>query len=226
MIIKYKTIIVLILIYILIFPIFAKENQSIQKPITYKILTDQNYGFFRTYIMDGSKFGKEIFTENNTLNISEGDSITILSDTMPDKLLTIISEEKLWNDKILKQSGKEFTYVFNKSGVYNLHIKERPLLKEKIIVLSNHSENKTNESVIKKSISNKTNKTTSNPMIKPKRLNTTVVSQNTTNNRSNSPIISISLTDGLRSKIRSGSDTLIFSVILIGIYILSGRIKD
>ncbi len=57
-----------------------------------------------------------------------------VSNTKPDNWLTIISEEKLWNDKVLNYGGKEFSYKFNNSGIYNVYIKERPLLKQKIIV--------------------------------------------------------------------------------------------
>lgn len=134
-----KLVISLIVTSVLMSPIVAMDNQSIDNPAIYRVLIDQNYGFYRIYEMHDNVPNTDItdiYSKNGTLNISKGDTMIFVSDTMPDRLLTIISKEKLWTDKngTLKYSGKEFSYTFNKSGIYNIHIKGKPQLRQKIVV--------------------------------------------------------------------------------------------
>lgn len=220
----YKITILIITISILVSPVFAMDNQS-SNSATYRILIDQHYGFFRVFEMNGKLFGKELDNENRTLNISRNDTVIFVSDTIPDKRLTIVSNEELWKDKVLKYSGKEFDYTFNKSGIYDMFIKEYPPLKQKIIVgpIDINISNTINDT--KPNLTNIINNT--NMTIESGSTNTMSVKQDSTLNNTNSTaVISIGLTDGLRSKIRSDSDVLILSVILLGIYFLSGRIKE
>lgn len=241
----YKTVILLTMVSMLMSPVIAVDNQSANKSVTYRILIDQHYGFFRTYEMYDKLLGKEMFQENNTLNISKGDIVIFASDTMPDAFLTVISEEKLWSDKkgALKYSGKEFNYTFNKSGIYNMYIKEHYLLKQRIIVgpIDINDTNETWTNTTKPNLTNdtkpsltnvtktqnSTNTTESNLAIKQDQNSTGSIKQNSTINKSgSSPIISISLANSISSKIRSKSDVSILTMILFGIYILSARIKD
>ncbi len=240
------------MIYISTSPIVAMENLSTNKSVTYKVLVDQYFGFYRIFEIGGTLFGNEIdsgFNASNKslnaiLNISRGDTIIWVNDAMPSKMMTIISKEKLWNlsrEKLfdnengtLQHNGKEFSYIFNNSGIYNVYVKERPLLKQKIIVgpidmsgTNTIRKNSTNPGPTNvtgtKSL---TSTAESNLTTKSGQNNTTVIKQNSTMNKSNSTPISIRLTDGLSSKIKSKSDVSIMTIILLGIYILSGRIKE
>lgn len=243
----YRMILLLIMISIFISPVFAEDNQTMENHTTYRVLIDQYYGFFRAFEMYDKISGKELIQENRTLNISKGDTVIFVSDTIPDKYLTIVSKEKLWSDNngTLKYSGKEISYTFKESGIYHVSIKERPLLKQKIIVgpldanyteiidtndnesnLTNVTEqnqtNITNDTKLNQTNVTYINDTESNST----QNNTTAIKQNATLNKSNSVPISIMLTGGLFSKIKSKSDTSILIVVLIGIYFLSARIKD
>ena len=233
----YKTVLLLIIMSILIFPVVAIDSQSIKDPVTYKILVDQNYGFFRTFEMYDKISGNQIYPENGTLDISKGDIVTFVSDTMPDRRLTIISEEKLWSDTngTLKVGGKELSYAFNRSGTYNMYIKERPLLKQ-IIIVGPIDVNTTNAT--KSNLTNDTKPSPANITGTKNLTNVTKsnlangsgqnnITQNPVTTKSNStPIISVGLTGDLYSKIKSRYDTLILVMILVGMYVLSTRIKE
>lgn len=245
----YKRIISYIIMSILISPVIAIDNQSIKDPVTYKVFVDQYFGFYRVFEMDGTLFGAEIdsgFNTSNkslnaTLNISRGDTVIWTNDAIPSKMMTIVSKEKLWNlskEKLwdrengtLRSNGKEFNYTFNNSGIYNVYVKERPILKQKIIV-GPIDINGTNAS--KSNLTNgkgqtkvtQTNDTKSNLTMKSGQNNTRAIKQNATINKSNSVPISVMLAGGIFSKIKSRSDVSIMTIVLLGIYILSGRIKE
>src|SRR3989304_8414795 len=114
--------ILLTIMFILILPVTAMRDESIKDPVIYKIIIDMNYGFVRMYEMYDHYLGKEINSKNGILNISKGDSIIFVSDS--DKRLILISNEKLWDEKVLQYSGKEFRHDFNNSGTYNFYLKE------------------------------------------------------------------------------------------------------
>lgn len=244
----YRVIISLIIMSILISHVIAIDNQSIKEPTTYKVFIDQYFGFYRIFEMDGTLFGNEIdsgFNSSNkslnaTFNISIGDTVIWVNDAVPSKVMTIVSKEKLWNlskEKMwdsengsLQHNGKEFSYTFNKSGIYNVYVKERPILKEKIIVGPidmNETNPKSNLIGTKPGQTNVTEKndTKSNLTMKSGK-NSTTIKQNATINKSNSAPISVMLAGGIFSKIKSKSDVSIMTIVLLGIYILSGRIKE
>lgn len=131
-----KLAISLMVMYMLICPVIALENQPIKEPVTYRVIIDQNYGFYRIYEIHDKISSEATYAENGELNISKGDTVILINGAVSDNMLTIISEEHLWNDDevILKYSGKEFSYTFYNSGIYNIYIKEHPLLKQRIIV--------------------------------------------------------------------------------------------
>ena len=133
----------LILMSMLISPVVAIDDQQFRDPITYRIIVDQDYGFFRIYKMTDNKISSDyIIPENNTLIISEGDIVTFASDSKSDQRLTIVSEEQLWSDEdgSLAYAGKEFSYKFDNSGMFNVYIKENPSLEQKIIIDTNELE--------------------------------------------------------------------------------------
>jgi hypothetical protein len=238
----YKEIMLIIIISILISHGVAIDNESIKDPVKYRILIDQKYGFFRSYKMQDNLLGDEIYPENRTpkyqesrtLNISKGDTVTFVSDVIPGIIhMTIVSKEKLWSNKngTLLHSGKEFSYTFNNSGIYNIYIKEHYLLTQRIIVgpIDINSTNEINVKRLGRADVTKTpnlTDTKSNSTIRSDKNNTDAIQQNETLNKSTSVPISVMLTGGLFSKIKSKSDTSIFAIILFGIYVLSGRIKD
>jgi len=58
---KMNTLIIMsIIIYILGSPVMGIDNKSVEKHVTYKVLIDQNYGFFRAFEMYDKLLGKEI----------------------------------------------------------------------------------------------------------------------------------------------------------------------
>lgn len=135
---KVYIIVLLVIISVSIHPVVGEHNQStnnqsIKKSISYRILVDQYHGFYRVY---NASSDKAVFYQNDTLNINKGDTITWLNDAVPDTKLTIISRQKLWNNYSgeLKWAYKQFSYTFNKSGIYEIYIKERPKFRQKIIV--------------------------------------------------------------------------------------------
>lgn len=256
---RYKIIILLIIMYVLMSPGIAVDNKPIKDPIIYRVFIDQYYGFYRVFEENDKLLGDEIDsgfdtsnkTLNATLNISRGDTVIWTNDAVPNKKMTIVSKEKLWNiskEKVfdrengtLNSNGKEFSYTFNKSGIYNVYVKERPILKQKIIVgpldpnatnvagtdktRSNTNGTKPSQTTVTKT-QNSTNTTGSNLTTKSSQNNTTAIRQNSTTNKSGTVPISISLAGGLFSKMKSKSDVSIMITILLGIYILSGRIKE
>ncbi len=138
-----KLTLLLIMISMLISPVVTIDNQPFKDPVTYRIIVDQDYGFFRIYKMTDNKISSDyIIPENNTLIISEGDIVTFASDSKSDQRLTIISEEQLWSDEdgSLAYAGKEFSYKFDNSGIFNVYIKENPSLEQKIVIETNELE--------------------------------------------------------------------------------------
>lgn len=134
-------ILLLMIMSVYIYPVMSGDNnqftknQSDKKQINYRIAIDQYHGFYRVYV--ANKSGRVVpVSYNGTLNISKGDTITWMNDAMPDARLTVISQQKLWADNsgILKWAYKQFSYTFNKSGIYDVYIKENSKFKQKIIV--------------------------------------------------------------------------------------------
>lgn len=211
----YKMMISLVVTSILMSPVIAIDNQSINSPNIYKILIDQNYGFFRIYEMYDNMLAKDINSKNGILNISKGDTIIFVSNTVSDNTLTIVSEEQLWDDEdgILKYSGREFSHTFYNFGIYNIYIKERPLLKQRIIVgpidmnttdkidINETKLNMTNNTEVEqinatKTISTKqnlTNMTKSNLSNMSDKNNATIVKQNSVPSKSSTLIRTVAL---------------------------------
>lgn len=174
-----KIYIIVLIMFILISPVTGEDNQSVNNNTTYRVLVDQHHGFYRVYQVYNATSSNTIYYENGTLNISRGDTIIWINDAVPDARLTIVSEEKLWDwhDGTLKWSYKQFAYTFNKSGIYDVYIKERPSFQQKIIVGPLDNTNITNKTV------NQTNITKPNLTI-----NTTYKTINIPTNNSTVPV--------------------------------------
>lgn len=165
-------IIILLMMSILISSVSGEENQSINNA-TYRVYVDQYHGFYAVYQVYNVTSAKVILYENNTLNISRGDKIIWSNEAVPDAKLTITSKENLWDkyNGTLKWSYKQFTYTFNKSGIYEMYVREYPRFKQKIIVdplddtnitITNKTINRVNSSNIERSNVDNTNKTATN----------------------------------------------------------------
>lgn len=201
------------MISILISPVVAIDNQSNQNNTTYRTFVDQNHGFYIVYQVYDVTFGKVANYQNRTLNISRGDTITWIN--REDMRLTVISEQKLWDEKsgFLAWEYKEFNYTFTNPGIYDVYIKENPGLKQRIIVGPIESNLK---------IVTDVNNTPINEKLTTK---TTAIKQNSTINKSNVPI-SISVSHTLYDNIKSMLDTILLVIVLLSMFVLSGRIKE
>lgn len=209
----YITVVLLTIISILISPVIGDDN-STKKPITYRVFVDNQQGFNRIFDIT---LNKPVYSQNRTLNVYRGDTIIWINNI--DRRLTIISEQKLWDNKsgFLAEEYKEFNYTFSEPGIYNVYIKEYPKLKQKIIVgpieQDSTSKNITITTITKSNIT----------MIKSNSTDVTIIEQNSTSDASN---ITMKSTNTLYDDIRSRFDTIILVMILLSIYVLSGRIKE
>lgn len=166
------------------------SNQSIKKQINYRIAIDQYRGFYRVYIANTS--GRVVTVSyNGSLYITKGDTITWMNDAVPDARLTIISQQKLWSDNsgVLKWAYKQFSYTFNKSGIYDVYIKENSKLKQKIIVGPIESgpanTTKTNSSSNYKNVSKPGSSNITNKNNTPKMANVSIVNVSKVTNSDN-----------------------------------------
>ena len=100
--------------------------------ITYRSDVDQDYGFYRVIDITTHKSSPYV---NNTLTINVGDIIEWINYADPDEPLTIVSKEELWGNKsaYLRWNYQKFSYTFNKSGSYEVYIKEYPREQHQII---------------------------------------------------------------------------------------------
>lgn len=209
----YITVVLLMMISILISPVIGDEN-STEKPITYRVFVDNQQGFNRIFDIT---LNKPVYSQNRTLNIYRGDTIIWINNV--DRRLTIVSEQKLWDNKSghLAQEYKELNYTFTEPGVYDVYIKEYPTLKQKIIV------GPIEQDSTSKNITNMTNTESNITTIKSNSTDVTIVEQNSTSNASN---ITTKTTKTIYDDIKSRFDTIILVMVLLSIYVLSGRIKE
>lgn len=209
----YITVVLLMMISILISPVIGDDN-STKKPVTYRVFVDNQQGFNRIYDIT---LNKPVYSQNRTLNIYRGD--TIIWTNNIDKRLTIVSEQKLWDNKsgLLAWEYKGFNYTFTGPGIYNIYIKEYPTLKQKIIVGPIEPDSTS------KNMTNATNTESNITAIKSNSTNIMAVKQNSTSNTSN---IIMKPAKTLYDDIRSRFDTIILTIILLFIFVLSYRIRD
>lgn len=101
---------------------------AIHPVTTYRSYVDQDYGFYKMNILDlnRSLSYQNISYENKTLIINIGDTIEWINYATPDWPITIISQQKLWEDRdaYLRWNYQKFNYTFYKPGVYTVSIKE------------------------------------------------------------------------------------------------------
>ncbi len=114
----------------------VSSNVSNITPTIYKAEVDQDYGFYRIIDVTASKHAP-YDTKNHTLTIHVGDVVIWENDATPDEPLTIISKEGLWENRsaYLRWNYQKFTYTFNKSGTYEMYIKEYPREQHQIIIV-------------------------------------------------------------------------------------------
>jgi hypothetical protein len=105
-----------------------------RKPLIYKSFVDQDYGFKRVIEINYRPF----VYQNLTLNISAGDTVIWVNDANPDEMLTIVSEQGLWNytSAILRWNYQNFNYTFTQPGTYGVYIKEYPRKQHQRIIVN------------------------------------------------------------------------------------------
>ena len=113
--------------------------------IVYKSSVDYDYGFYKV-IGSGLKPASDSEPEstyfvtvnyrNKTLTINQGDTVSWTNYDPKDWSMTIVSEQGLWggDNSYLKQSYRTFSHTFNESGIYGIHIREDPELRQIVIV--------------------------------------------------------------------------------------------
>lgn len=112
-----KNILIYFILLILLIPSVSAE--------TYRVFVDKEFGFF------GVRASSVNITEyqNKTLFINVGDKVEWQNFVITDERVTIVSDNKLWNESesVLSGNYKMFGYTFNKSGTYRVHIKENTI---------------------------------------------------------------------------------------------------
>ena len=110
------------LIFILLILVIFSSTGDI-----YRVYVDREFGFF------GVRENSTNFTnyENHTLFVNKGDRIEWQNFVTTDERVTLISENKLWNESgaVLGWNYKVFGYTFNKSGTYKVYIKENQIFR-------------------------------------------------------------------------------------------------
>jgi len=207
-----KIYIALLIIFILVSPAIG-ANTSTKDQTTYRIFVNDYRGFGHIYDLITNK---PVIIQNNTLNIQVGDNIEFRNSF--DSRITILNKQNLWDNKTGFLSGeyKTFNYTFEKVGTYNIYIKERPNLKLTIVV----------GSIEQKTIIKTTTPISTPTIIKTNthtlKLNPSNLTSNITNNTTNATVNPLGLMFyGIVSQI----NTILLIIILIMIFVLSGRIQ-
>jgi hypothetical protein len=112
-----KNIIFIIIIFII--------TSQISSASSYRVFVDKEFGFFGVQ----SNSTDIINYTNSTLHINIGDTIEWENFVATDERVTIVSDNRLWNetDAILGWNYKIFSYNFNKKGTYRVHLKENSI---------------------------------------------------------------------------------------------------
>lgn len=108
-------ILIFLILLILIQPVSAE---------TYRVFVDKEFGFFGVRSNNSTEI---INYSDKTLYIDIGDKVEWQNFVASDERVTIISDNKLWNETILGWNYKTYNYTFNKSGTYKFHIKENKI---------------------------------------------------------------------------------------------------
>lgn len=128
---KLKLLVLLIAISLFIGDI--SENSSTTNSTTYRSLVDGYKGFYRVVIAGA----EQPPYENHTLNINVGDKMVWSNEDLSETL-TIISEQELWKDKdaVLRHTGSQFSYIFDRTGIFTFYIKQYKGLPKQTIIVS------------------------------------------------------------------------------------------
>lgn len=110
----------IILVFLILIPTVSAE--------TYRVFVDKEFGFFGVRSNNSTEL---IDYSNKTLYIDIGDKVEWENFVASDERVTIISENKLWNNTVtLGWNYKIYGYTFNKSGIYKFHLKENTIFRE------------------------------------------------------------------------------------------------
>jgi len=120
----------LAIIFIVLLLIFLTPYAAAQSSV-YRVFVDEWYGFKRAIEANYTPFKYE----NQTLNLNVGDTVIWVNDA-DNESITIVSKEGLWADAYLKYIRSSFKYIFNKSGTYEVYMKEFPRRPHQTIIVA------------------------------------------------------------------------------------------
>lgn len=152
-------------------------NLSNRTPDSYRVFVDGYHAFYRVYNL---KTGEEVIYDGNDdriLNIYVGDTVA-WSNEDPSESLTIVSSEKLWTNRTgYLSTGKRFSYTFNKTGMFDVYVRQSQMLPHQTIIVDplNLTSNKTaidkaQDDAINKTVIFKKNETTNKSINKTENL--------------------------------------------------------
>lgn len=127
-------------------------------PDAYKVFVDGYHGFYRVYNLNT---GEELVGEENedkTLYIIVGDTVAWNNED-PTESFVVTSEPRLWSNETGSLApAKKFNYTFNRSGIYDVYIRQRQTFPHQIIIVEslNLTSNRTTIERARDSTINKT----------------------------------------------------------------------
>ncbi len=117
------------LLSLLLYPYVAAAGPSV-----YSVWVDDWYGFYKVSEANHTPFNYE----NQTLNLSVGDTVIWINDASDNNDLTILSVQNLWDSQrgYLKYNYRSFNYTFTKPGSYEIYVKEYPRRPHQTIIVA------------------------------------------------------------------------------------------
>lgn len=195
----------------------ASTGEYAKNYTIYRSLVDQFDGFYRVY---NATSGKAVPYSNYTLNINNGDIVAWLNDGVPDSRLTIISSQKLWDNNTgdLKWAYKQFSYAFNKSGTYEVYIRQYPDFRQKIVV--GQIKSSSVRTMIPKSTTKVTKISAINVTTPKHTIKTTTHIAGTTVNTTKSDIVSTII------NYKRLNTLILFTILLLLVYLINKKVKE
>ncbi|VVB85166.1 Uncharacterised protein [uncultured archaeon] len=101
---------------------------------SYTVLVDDTLGFYKVYNLNNTPFTYD----NQTLNITAGDTVIWKNDVWDNSELTILSKQNLWGNRsgYLRYTYDTFNYTFTVPGTYEIYVKEYPKDPHQTIVVA------------------------------------------------------------------------------------------
>ncbi len=122
------------LIFIGLLSLILYPYAAAAEPSVYSVWVDDWYGFYKVSEVNHTPFNYE----NQTLNLSVGDTVIWINDASDNNELTILSVQNLWDSErgYLKYNYRSFNYTFTKPGIYEIYVKEYPRRHHQMVVVA------------------------------------------------------------------------------------------